>query len=1073
MSTHRICCCSTASALQPRMIRGGWYHYAILDSAGAVTVLVGENKETKLSNYTTVVNCDFNGETGTYCISECVPVTAPATHPLSPPTVTTASSTGVRTVNNPNGKGVKDIACGAYTVIVRHEDDTISVWGLNSMGQCNVPTSSNKGSLIDPSNPWLKKIVGLHAGYSNSAVSFNDGTVVCWGDNSAGLCDLVNGWTDISMSPVRWNPDVGMSFVQTNNVDPNKPLYAKPAYSAAYSTDSNLVTWNIDSDRDFNWHSESDHRHCLPMFDLGCEVDPTHPIEMVTDSADWPLSFNTAFPGWPMVRSSGNSCDADNADPASALWKDWLGQRWRNQMFQSRTGNLFPGTQNGKSCCDLEVKADFAVAIRRTGQVITSRSQTGHRASVSCPTGFSDGRSACRDCSADKLQTVTDGMLSNPHAGCEGLSLNQSCYNHPTCKCCDRGRNGTADPGQYLGCPTCVDYNCDDQAVFTFPSTCVAGCGGFGSAVNYHHEGVGCISAMQPDEDAHFSAHWATAKAGDMSGRWTAGVQVRYTSSSDYVPPWNKLLLENYGWSTIHSTDEFHSPEANPVDPNMCVHQHDLNESSPCGRLCKSSPLWQPGAYEISNSNPTHTYPPQMLMQSVVCGVNTTAWLNTAKGFGTTGMCGPDCAGCRTYQREGNKSCRVDAFQGDSPNGGKVTYGTIFSGLVLRSNYACPTNPPTSSLERDKYHAINAFASGGYRAVESCFTGGPSEYYLWTQRMPSKPWGPFHMFVYNGVGNQTKAYGGNYGRYPTCYCCNNISGNPGDQDTCATPNKFEGPGAPRIAFGQSAIMALNEFDGMLGTINGMPAESNMICEKADDNRNYPWCPNLCQEVFLTNFDNPNWTPFGPPFCQNNPPRSVASGRMSMAMIRADHRVEGVDPPGRCGSYPDANAAFGVPDENPNDESQIIDCTQPQATSYQSQPIRLPLVVHVWGSLFDPCPPWPRVADCNNGFLSDPPTGTGFSSSAPARYRFPCEEGHPEYPPASEAMESSSDYLQAKYPPWTRRPSSNTTRSPAKGKWVGTTWQVLTGSQAGNERNGPSTAYAPSCENWSVSYWFNT
>lgn len=1086
MSAHRMCCCDTGNPNEPRMIRAGWYHYAVLDAAGAVTVLIGDNRETRLDNYSEIVNCEYESSPQTYCVSECVPVVAPAWHPLSPPTVTPASSTGVRTLANPNGKGVVDIACGAYTVMARHDDGTVSVWGLNSLGQCNVPTSAatgngNKGNLNDPTNAWVKKIVGLHAGYSNCAVTFNDGTVCCWGDNGAGLCDLVNGWTDISMSPVHWNPDAGQTYQQTDNTDPAKPQYAKPEYSAAYNTDANLFTWNIDSDRDFYWHRKADNRHCLPMFDLGCEVNPTHPIELVSDSNDWPLSFNTAFPGWPLIAlGAGFGCGVDGANAESSTWKDWLGQRWRNQVLQSDAGNQYPGTQKGKSCCDLEVKADFAVAIRRTGQVITSRTQSGHRSAVSCPTGHTDGRSACRDCSADKLQSAGTGIVRNPREGCGSLSVNDSCYAYPDCQCCTRGQYGPGDPGVYVGCPTCINYTCDSQSRFRFVDTAVAGCGGFGSCENYHHEGVGCISTIQPYEDRWFAAEWATPKHLDMSGRWVAGVQVRFDGSASFAPSWNDRLQENYGWSTLPAQDAMRSQQKNGIDVDTCVSEQTLDETSSCGRLCKNSSAWEPGAFKISNSNPTHTYPPQMLMQSVVCGVNTTAWLNQAMGFGTTGMCGPDCAGCSTFQRDGNLSCAVDTFQGDSPNGGWVTYGTIYSGKVLRSTYSCPSTPPTFTLERDKYHATNAFASGAWRTKESCQHGGVSMYYLETQRMPSKPWGPFHLFVYNGVGNQTKKYGGNWGAYPSCYCCNFIAGGPGDgnSDTCDLPNKFEGPGAPRVAFGNSSYMSLADFDGMIGTIEGMPAESNMICqEPIGDEREYPYCPNICQEVFLTNFDQPSWTGSGPPFCHNNPPRSVATGRMSMGMIRTDHRRydengNKIDPPGRCGAYPCANDVFGMPDYAPCDDSQAIDCTAPQSTAYASKPVTgLPVVVHIWGSLWDPCPPWGRKADCAAGDLADPPADTGFSPPGPTAYRFPCDASHPEYPPVSEANPASGDYLQAKYPPWTRRPSSNTTRSIAKGKWVGTTWTLLTGAEAGNEKTGPDTSYAPSCENWTTSFWY--
>ena len=70
------------------------------------------------------------------------------------------------------------LGAGRHHSIALREDGTVVCWGNNSSGQCDAP----KG-----------KFVAVSAGSSHSAALREDGTVVCWGNNSSGQCDAPKG----------------------------------------------------------------------------------------------------------------------------------------------------------------------------------------------------------------------------------------------------------------------------------------------------------------------------------------------------------------------------------------------------------------------------------------------------------------------------------------------------------------------------------------------------------------------------------------------------------------------------------------------------------------------------------------------------------------------------------------------------------------------------------------------------------------------------------------------------------------------------------------------------------------
>jgi hypothetical protein len=71
-------------------------------------------------------------------------------------------------------------AAGYYHSLAIRADGTVLAWGNNGNGQCNVP-------------PGLSNAVAVSAGVYHSAALRADGTVLAWGDNGQGQCDVPAG----------------------------------------------------------------------------------------------------------------------------------------------------------------------------------------------------------------------------------------------------------------------------------------------------------------------------------------------------------------------------------------------------------------------------------------------------------------------------------------------------------------------------------------------------------------------------------------------------------------------------------------------------------------------------------------------------------------------------------------------------------------------------------------------------------------------------------------------------------------------------------------------------------------
>ena len=130
-------------------------------------------------------------------------------------------STGSRLTSTPSGQqvklagqiltGVAQIVGGSGNCMALKSDGTVVGWGDNNYGKC-LGTDSNGSPIYSTPNGQPVKLAGqlltgvrqIACGESYTLVLKNDGTVVCWGENSYGQClgtSTVNGESPITSTP--------------------------------------------------------------------------------------------------------------------------------------------------------------------------------------------------------------------------------------------------------------------------------------------------------------------------------------------------------------------------------------------------------------------------------------------------------------------------------------------------------------------------------------------------------------------------------------------------------------------------------------------------------------------------------------------------------------------------------------------------------------------------------------------------------------------------------------------------------------------------------------------------------
>lgn len=74
-------------------------------------------------------------------------------------------------------KDVTAVDAGTGFVVALKSDGTVVAWGRNDYGQCDVPEG-------------LNDVVSIAAGYGHVIALKKDGSLVAWGRNNFGQCDI-------------------------------------------------------------------------------------------------------------------------------------------------------------------------------------------------------------------------------------------------------------------------------------------------------------------------------------------------------------------------------------------------------------------------------------------------------------------------------------------------------------------------------------------------------------------------------------------------------------------------------------------------------------------------------------------------------------------------------------------------------------------------------------------------------------------------------------------------------------------------------------------------------------------
>lgn len=668
------------------------------------------------------------GTTGPYSVNYETPAEkAPDNHPLATPDF--------------GGLFAKDVECGAYHNIVRLSDDSIMAWGLNSMGQCNVPESLLPSSLrpagVAP-HPKKRKIFSLHCGFSTSAVMFNDGTVLCWGD--AEVADEVNTWEFIKVSPIKrigagqdsciGTPSRGYPELLPGG-DPNKPSdwVAEELYSNS--------TYNANTDWWGHWHNNK--TPGFPHFDLGVVTEYVNPV-------NWDYLIENSF-----------------ANKGGDMW---------SYRFATKDGEESPCATRGKNI------KDYAVAMLRTGQIIT----TNKHESSYAPDVRTDNGLLCRDCNTDLVITLSDGVYTPSHATfsvIEGSPADRLDIDCPT------------QAVQFGGsthklCPNPI--TCEAYKVWGFHKDINCINGYFGNDVS---EGVGCFSSSVQEKG--YNPNWASAgdrykSAGHALGKTSE--ELGYNN-----PIWNTAEA-NYGWASLGSRGTRYRGYCAQCNPgcrlifNLPNCTSVVGQNDPCDAECPSSAggnrkgLPAGAGDSFKGNNGYFKYPEHLMGFGCVAGTNTTTWLGPA-----TMLSSPLAVIHATSDYTINSIPQqiVDTYSKKifNTSRGDPCAECAFSGSSIDHEYhlANISRGCLYHIDPDPEGNRNPLIDGG-----ECQTSGFNKFDNHSEMMPSKPWGPFQ--ITTNIGNlpappilEGIAIETHLGGQPYTISYNGILGNLEEQDT--------------------------------------------------------------------------------------------------------------------------------------------------------------------------------------------------------------------------------------------------------------------------------------------------
>jgi len=184
-------------------------------------------------------------------------------------------------VSGPHGGTFSKIAVGQNHSLAIKPDSTLSAWGFNYYGQCNVPTGSN--------------FVAVAAGYNYSLALRSNGTVVAWGFNGYNQCNVPPDSTIVAIAAgcyhslalksdgtlLAWGSNnVGQCNVPTGNDFAD--ISTGCIHNVALKSDSTLVAWGCNNDGECSVPQIDDFIAIAAGYKVSAAivgVEPTHTTE--------------------------------------------------------------------------------------------------------------------------------------------------------------------------------------------------------------------------------------------------------------------------------------------------------------------------------------------------------------------------------------------------------------------------------------------------------------------------------------------------------------------------------------------------------------------------------------------------------------------------------------------------------------------------------------------------------------------------------------------------------------------------------------------------------------------------
>jgi len=240
----------------------------------------------------------------------------------------------------------KTLAAGERHLAAITSTGTVVCWGDNSLGQCNVPVG-------------LSDVVEIEAGHNHTVARQLDGTVVCWGDNGSGQCTVPSGLNAKAVS-------AGGNFTAAIRSSSATDVVAGP--SADYVEDT-VACWGANDRGQCNVpltegisYDPTSTKYRMRFKQISCGWDhvvatrsDSDPVKAQRDHPELTRFHNMGLAKFPLKTSGNATIYADFhqlelcVDPEANCTNPNIGQYVLNQFvtFVSRTGTSYTLTSDG------------------------------------------------------------------------------------------------------------------------------------------------------------------------------------------------------------------------------------------------------------------------------------------------------------------------------------------------------------------------------------------------------------------------------------------------------------------------------------------------------------------------------------------------------------------------------------------------------------------------------------------------------------------------------------------------------------------------------------------------------